>query len=160
MHQRRRKRYSISPVPPLTERKGHVYHNKLPIWCTDNTLTPYLPSSVTLMKLLNPLLTMEEMGEFSPIFPLLINSITTTSSNRFRSARTRLFATGIAATTTMGSRIMAKLSLFLPCAVDHGARLRYLIRSYLIYKGTHQPLFPIPQQTQYIISICFLFDAS
>ena len=46
---------------------------------------------------------MEEMGEFSPILPLLVNSMITTSANRLHSARIRQFATVVAATTTMGS---------------------------------------------------------
>ena len=48
-----------------------------------------------------PQTTMEEMGECSPILLFLIKSMTT-SYSRFCSAWIRLFATGIAATTTIG----------------------------------------------------------
>ena len=79
-----------------------------------------------------PQMIMEKMGEFSPILPLLINSMTTTSSNHFRSARIRQFTTGIAATNTAGSRFMAELQFSLPRGVDHRIRLGCLRWSFLI----------------------------
>ena len=82
--------------------------------------------------LIQPQTTMEEMGEFSPILPFLINLMTTTFYNHFCSARIRLFMTGIAATNTTGSRFMRKLYFPLPKGVDHRTRLWCIIWSSLI----------------------------